>query len=170
MSTALLSAIGDRLDGTETFDTDSPAEAAQSALISLLGKDRDAQGQELSPSVVQGIFDEEVEMPQVTFRLSGGIPHPLSGTDTAVIHQPFVDIEVWSDSRSGTLLPDICDLVEQLLDDRRGIAPVFSLPDGYHAVTMECMSGPSVLYDSQRNASFALTRYRAIEQRYKGGV
>jgi hypothetical protein len=157
MSAALNKAIVARLRGTEVLTGE--ALEAQTRYVSLV-----------STRTRLGNFASTVAYPQVCFRPSGGVNSWISRSEElGVVSQPEYDFEVWDNTRGGDDIPVILDLIEQLLDDRRSVAPVMTLDSGYHVASMEMIMDGAILYNSTINAWFGLTRYMAREQRYKQG-
>ena len=153
MSESLIEAIVFRLRKVEVLTGD--ALEAQDALQALVP----------AANVRQGNLDTSVGYPQITFRPSGGIPNPLSMQQIGVIGQPEFDFEFWTNDRRGNTVANIADLVEQLLDDRRGVANPFTSETGYKQFAMHALTDLAVMYDSTINGWFGLQRYQAIEGR-----
>lgn len=158
MSAALIKAITFRLRKVEVLTGD--ALEAQNAFQALVP----------AANVRQGNLDTTVGYPQVTFRQSGGFPNPISHEQIGVIGQPEFDFEVWTENRRGDTVHTILDLMEQLLDDRRGVADPMAAETGYEQFGMHVLNEAAVLYNDQINAWFGLVRYQAIEGRWKQGT
>lgn len=159
MSTALSQALYARLAGIEALS--GRAAAAQAALGALLGVDPDTG----RPAVYFGAKnDAPAVYPILAF-------HPAASqidgrfADGAAIDSTLYDIEVWETTRLGSLLTDILEQLEQLLDLRRGTAPALPLAVG-HIYWSESLVTAASLYDPLLNAWFALARYRFVEARY----
>jgi hypothetical protein len=110
-----------------------------------------------------GAKAQAVALPAVTFRQNGGgTAGPLGA---GVISGVIYDFEAWENGGSATLIADILEQVERLLDTRRGIAPPLSLVSG-QCFNSEVMTECSVLFDTNQKAWYGLVRYRFVEARY----
>ena len=158
MSAELIKRITFRLRKVEVLTGD--ALEAQDALQALVP----------AANVRQGNLDTSVGFPQVTFRQSGGTPNRLSHEQIGVIGQPEFDFEVWTDDRRGDTASNILDLIEQLLDDRRGVVNPLTGAAGYKQFAMHILTDAAVFFDSITNRWFGLQRYQAIEGRWKQGT
>ena len=170
MSIALNKAIRRRLTGQDALT--GAGLTAQQRLDTLLAADPNASS---VPAVYQGNLASSPVFPCITFRASGGIPSGIGRSeDIGVVGQPEFDFEVWGVAHDHNIdtITEILDLMEQLLDQRRGIVSdrnFFTLDTGWCGLTMECIMDAVIRYDAPQNRWFGLTRYMAIEQRYKQG-
>lgn len=168
MSTALNKAIRRRLTGEDALTGEGLE--AQTRLAQLLAAD---PLNAAVPMVVYGNFSDDSVFPSITFRQDGGIPSWISRSEElGVVGQPEYTFEVWSNTRDDTVVSDVLDLLEQLIDDRRGLEvgiPCLTLDAGWFCVAVSTIMEPALRYDEQRNAWFGLVRFQAIEQRYKQG-
>ena len=165
MSTALVTAIYNRLAGVETLAGD--AATAQSDLAALLATDPDTS----KPCVWQASMSDVKAAnktplyPAITFRQTGGTPDNRFQLATGAVDVVLVDFEIWDNTQSGTRIPNIEDAIQRLLDMRRGIAPVPSLDSGkcWHS---QAFTPLQVVYDPNIHARFGLVRYQFLEVRY----
>jgi hypothetical protein len=158
MSASLLKAITFRLRKVEVLTGDGLE--AQTALQALVP----------AANVRQGSFDSTVALPQITFRPSGGLTNPISMEQIGVIVEPEFDFEVWQEGRKGDTVAVIDDLINQLLDDRRGVANPMTTETGWKLAAMHRIMEPALLYDSTRNLHFSLSRYQAVQVNWKQGT
>lgn len=153
MTDELCVAIVSRLC-TESLSGDQAI--AQTALAGQLATDTDSPS---GPAVFQGNRDDAVGFPCITFRPNSGI-EALGGIDFGVVREYYFDFEIWTNSRSGRIVPQIADNVEILLDERRG-APKLPVSAGRYFY-MEALGPVAPLYDEKINAWAGLMRYRMI--------
>lgn len=165
MSTELNKAIYARLAGTEVLT--GAALAAQTALAALLAVDPNLNAPAVHKDSLQrlaGIKPDSVRYPCITFRMEGGAIDDRFA-DGVVMGNPIYDMEFWSAARSGTIIGDINEQVERLLDRRRQIAPAFTLASG-HCYWMEMMTELYEMYNDRINVWGGLRRLRIVEARY----
>ena len=156
---ALKTAFYRRAAGVETL-TDA-ALAAQSALGDLLGVDPETS----LPAVHQGNKSAIVVYDAICFRESGGVPDRRFAEDVGGIREVLLDVEIWSQSETGNRLSDIHDLIDQLFNERRGIAPLLTLTSG-RIKHMEALTDLSTVFDADSNAWLGFSRYRFLLAHY----
>lgn len=156
---SLKKAVYERLAGVEALSGD--AANAQTALGALLGEDPETE----LPAVHHGNRSVIVVYPAITFMEAGGVPDNRFGEDVGGVRQPILDFYLWSDSAAGNVISDIHDYVDQLLNERRGIAPLLTLESGrlFH---MEALTDLATLYDRDTNAWYGYCRYQSILAHY----
>lgn len=161
MSSALNTALVNRLDGTEVMT--GAFLTAQQFLASTLASDSGF------PAVFYGNFNQApiekdsngVRKPVITYRLSAGTPdHRFDGV---FVDAPIYDLEIWTFTTLPNLVTDIAEAVQMLIE-RRGGCPALPVASGV-SVWAEAFVLGSAMYDDQRNGWFLLTRYRFIELR-----
>ena len=161
MSTSVSVAIASRLNGTEALT--GQAQAAQTALVGMLSKLPTSAG--AKPAVV---FGNKTDYPNLAPIITS---RPLLGTpdgrfaDGQAMDDTIYALELWDNSRSGTLLTDMGEYVEQLLDMRRQIAPPLPLARGV-SYWSELSRMGGLLYDEKLNAWSLLLLYRVKEARF----
>ncbi len=156
---ALKTAFYERAAGVEVLT--GAALAAQDALATLLGVDPEVN----LPAVHQGNKSAIVVYPAICFRESGGTPDNRWGSEVGGIRDVILDVDIWSDSAAGNVISDIHNLVDQLFNERRGIAPLLTLDSG-RIKTMEALTDLAVIYDRDTNSWFGPSRYRFILAHY----
>ena len=156
---ALKTAVYRRLAGVEALTNE--ALAAQVGLAALLGVDPDTS----LPAVYQGNKSVALVYPAICFRESGGVPDNRWDTDVGGIRVVILDMDLWSNSAAGNVISDIHNLLDQLLNERRGIAPPLTLTSG-RVKNGEALTDLSVLYDRDTNAWYGYTRYQFILAHY----
>lgn len=119
MSLPLNAAIIARVRGTETLS--GRAAQAQSDLAALLAPVGSTNG----PAIRYGAKGSSTVYPEITFREDAGT-EPIGGPDIGIVSSSIYRFELWEQSRDGSTLLTIADLLEQLFDTRKD-APVLTL-------------------------------------------
>lgn len=164
MSSDVTKALYARLAGIETLT--GRFLAAQQQIAALLGTDADTgkpaiyfanKDTSSKPKDAQGTL-----LPVVTFRPS---PGTIDGrfADGMAVENSLYDMEIWEYSGSSTLITDIGEALQILLDGRRG-APVLPSASG-QVFWAETFVPLAVLYDQNSNGWFGLVRWKFIEGR-----
>lgn len=166
MSSEITTSIYARLSGAEVLT--GTHLTAQTELAGLLAEDPDTRVGDVvgtgDPAVHFSNFStvapEEEGFPLITFRTSGGAPD-FRFFDGVAMDFVEIDLEIWDNSQSSTMLTDIALRVMRLLDRRHG-APLFTL-SGQRAFHMEAMTLPSILWDNQKHLQMLCQRFRMVQ-------
>lgn len=167
MSTALKVAVFARLTGTELLD--GAGLQAQQDLAKLLTWDINTGAPVPGTAVADHVFpgnknDAPLVYPLITFREGpGGMVDQRFSDGAYAVDMPLIDMEIWDNSRSGTLISDIDDAVERLLDRRRGAIPL-PLTSG-RCFYLTSFTTLASFYDDRLHAWFGLKRYKFVEGR-----
>ncbi len=164
MSSALTVAIASRLNGTEVITGYPTATAAQSGLASLLGTVTQSNGVPKPAILFASKSSFPLLFPAVTFRPCAGQPD-LRFRDGLKVEGALYDVEIWDNGRDSTLITDIAEYIEELLDSARALAPVLPMTKGY-CYWAESTLPLNILVDSKINAWVGVTRYRFEEARF----
>jgi hypothetical protein len=161
MSTALTTAIYRRLAGLEVLT--GAALAQQQALAALLGTDPDTA----LPAVHKGNKSNVVTYPAITFRSNAGAVNSHFATSGIAVDDVIYDLEIWSNTQSGTIIEQIYGCVERLLDGRFGISPALPVDNAGGRIFWATAFVPiTELYDRDLRAWFGLCRFRFVEARF----
>lgn len=157
MSLAVQKAIVARVRGEEAL-TDT-AEAAQVELAGYL-----AQTANGNVAIRYGAKGSSAVYPEVTFRENGG-SEALGGVDVGICAWNLYNFEIWDDSGSGVLIPEIADCLERLLDCRRGapVLPVASPNVAWWGELSTHLQAP--FHDDNINAYFGILAFQFAEAR-----
>src|SRR5690348_12175317 len=167
MSTAINKAIYARLTGLEILT--GAGLQAQQDLAALLATDPDTLPPNPGPPL-PAVFncnknDAPAVYPLVTFRPGAGMIDGHFEDGTMAVDHAYYDFEIWENTREGTVITDIADALERLLDQRRPGATPIALASGY-LYWSETFVPIQVIYDDVLNAWFGLWRVRFIEARF----
>jgi hypothetical protein len=162
MSSALNTALVNRLDGTEVMT--GRFLTAQQVIAGALASDSGF------PAVFFGNFNQApiqldsngTRKPVITYRPSSGSPD-LRFRDDLIVDDPIYDLEIWTFVTLPNLVTDIAAAVQTLIERRSG-CPALPVV-GCDSVWAEAFVLGSAMYDAERNGWFLLTRYRFIEAR-----
>lgn len=179
MSTALDTAIYKRLTGQENLTGYTDALAAVTALGALIAHEAAVPSGTGRWAVYNGVWQEGITMPCITFRASAGKVDNRSFQTSGEIDDVIYDFEYWdgpdktstSNKRADGTTPDgsrvsrIARQVELLMDMRSGIVPVLPLSSG-KVFDMQSFVPVQNLFDKPGNLYFGLQRFLFKEARY----
>ena len=150
-------AIYERLSGVEILA--GGGAQAQASLKSLLAPDA-LSGR---PAVFSGnMSDTGVIYPCITYRANAGVRDPGIGSVYEVDRLVY-DFEIWSNSRSVSIVSQIENNMSSLLDERRQIAPPLMI-DGY-VFMGECFVPLVMMYNREFHAWYGILRYQFVASR-----
>ncbi len=164
MSTSLNAAIFARWTGVEVLS--GAGATAQSDLAALLTTDINTGNPIAGRAVADGVYlgnkdDAPDGYPMVTFRASPGTIDRRFEDGGLAVDLPLLDVEIWDNSRSGTLATDIEDAIDRLTDMRRG-APVLPLAQGV-CYYLRTFTTSALFYDQSLKAWCLAKRFQIIE-------
>lgn len=164
MSSALTVAIASRLNGTEVITGYPTASAAQVSLAGLLGTVTQSSGVS-KPAILFGSKSSfPLLFPVVTFRPCSGVVD-YRFRDGLKVEGSLYDVEIWDNGRDSTLITDIAEYIEELLDSARALAPRLPMTSGC-CYWSESTLPLNILVDTKLNAWVGVTRYRFEEVRF----
>lgn len=132
---------------------------ARAALVSTLGTTSGGH-----PAFRYGAKANSAVYPEVTFREDQG-SDALAGMDIGIVYRPIYRMEIWEQTGSGTLIPQIADYLELLFDCRRG-APALTVD-----APGKCWWGEvfthlqAPFFDTGYKAFFGLIAFQFVEAR-----